>query len=277
MIQTGIRRRLGFAPHPLPRAAVLWLLFTVSGGLFAALLSAPAGGAPLQAPGWQHWLGTDFLGRDFGWRWLSGGARTLWIATASAFLSVAIGGAWGIAAGFFGGWIDRVLARAMDVALAVPALVLAMVILAALGPGEIAVVIAVGMGGAATFARLVRAESVQVRRREFLLAARSLGEGRLPIILRHLLPNISGALAAYAALHFGWALVNAASLNFLGFGGTPSVPEWGRMLNESRLIFWQAPWQALATGLGLAMTVLAVQRFGEWYLDRNRASNHSIG
>jgi peptide/nickel transport system permease protein len=271
MIQTGVRRRFAFAPRRLPWAAVLWLLFTISGGLFADILAAPSIGAPLQSPGWQHWLGTDFLGRDFWWRWLAGGAQTLWMATAAAFLSVMIGSVWGITAGFFGGWIDRVLERVMDVALAVPALVLALVILAALGPGEIAVVIAVGMGGAATFARLIRAESVQVRRREFLLAARSLGEGKLPMVIRHLLPNISGPLAAYAALHFGWALVNSASLTFLGFGGTPSAPEWGRMLNESRLIFWQAPWQAAVMGLGLAMTVLAVQRFGEWYLDRNRA------
>jgi peptide/nickel transport system permease protein len=267
MIQTGVRRTSVSGPRRLPWAAVLWLSLAASGGLFAAMLPAPSAGAPLQIPGWQHWLGTDSIGRDFGWRWLAGGTRTLWIATAAVVLSVSIGSAWGIAAGFIGGWVDRVLGRAMDVALAVPALV----ILAALGPGEIAVVIAVGVGGAATFARLIRAESIQVCRREFLLAARSLGEGGLPMVIRHLLPNIAGPLAAYAALHYGWALVNSASLTFLGFGGAPSAPEWGRILNESRLSFWQAPWQAVVAGLGLAVTVLAVQRCGEWCLERYRA------
>jgi peptide/nickel transport system permease protein len=158
----------------------------------------------------------------------------------------------------------------MDVALSIPALVLALVVLAALGPGEAAVAISVGAGGAATFARLARAEAARIRNREFLLASRTLGAGPFRQIVRHLLPNISAPLGAYGALHFGWAVVNAASLTFLGFGGSPSAPEWGRMLAESRLVFGQAPWQAAAPGLALALTVLAVQRSGEWWLERNR-------
>ena len=166
-----------------------------------------------------------------------------------------------------GGWIDRMLDRAMDVVLSVPALILALVILAALGPGEIAVVIAVGIGGAATFARLVRAEAVQIRNREYFLASRALAAGQIRMVRSHLLPNIAGPLAAYGALHFGWALVNAASLTFLGFGGSPSAAEWGRMLSEARLVFWQAPVQAAAPALALAVTVLAVQRIGRWGME----------
>lgn len=259
-----------FAAGSVPRAAVLWLLFVIVGGAVTLLLPVPALGVPLQSPTWTHWLGTDLLGRDFGWRLLSGGVHTLVVATGSACLSILLGGVWGIAAGLSGGWIAGLLERIMDVVLSVPALVLALVILAALGPGEWAVVIAVGAGGAATFARLIRAQTVQIRNREYFLASRALGAGWIHMVVRHLLPNIADPLAAYGALHFGWALVNAASLTFLGFGGSPSVAEWGRMLSEARLVFWQAPWEAAAPAIALAASVLAVQRLGEWGLEENR-------
>ncbi|MGB7537067.1 MAG: ABC transporter permease [Anaerolineales bacterium] len=255
---------------PRPWAAIAWIALLLAGGIFAGLFPAPAAGAPLQSPDAGHWLGTDLLGRDFGWRMIAGGAQTILIAFGSAVLSILLGGLWGIAAGFAGGWIDRALSRLMDAALAVPALILGLVILAALGPGEAAVILALGLGGAATFARLLRAEAGQIRNREYMLAARTLGAGKIRQVLRHLLPNISGPLAAYGALHFGWAMVNVASLTFLGFGGAPSAPEWGRMLAEARLVFGQAPGQALAVGAALALTILAVQQTGEWWLEKNR-------
>jgi peptide/nickel transport system permease protein len=253
-----------------PWAALIWLMLIPAGGILAGMIPAPALGEPLRLPSWNHWLGTDLLGRDLAWRLLAGGAHTFLIASAATALSVVAGGVWGIAAGFSGGGVDRFLGRLMDAALSIPALILALVILAALGPGEAAVILAVGMGSAATFARLLRAESAQIRNREFLLAARTLGAGNIRQVVRHLLPNISGPLAAYGALHFGWAVVNAASLTFLGFGGDPSTPEWGRMLAEARLVFGQAPWQAAAPGLALALTVLAVQQAGQWWLERQK-------
>jgi peptide/nickel transport system permease protein len=258
-------------PRQQPWAAILWLALVAIGGSIISFLPSLPIGAPMQSPGWDHWLGTDLLGRDLAWRLLAGGGRSLVVASVALAVSVVIGGVWGISAGFAGGWIDRLLGRGMDVALSVPSLVLALIILAALGPGETAVMIAVGAGGAATFARLTRAEAAQLRGREFLLAARSLGAGEPYLAARHLLPNIAGPLTAFAVLHFGWALVNAASLTFLGFGGAPSVPEWGRMLNEARLVFWQAPWQAAGPGLALAATVLAVQSCGEWWLEKTRS------
>jgi peptide/nickel transport system permease protein len=258
-----------FPQRSIPRTAVLWLIVILAGGLAAGLFPVPAAGAPLQSPNLRHWLGTDLLGRDFGWRLMAGGVHTLAVAAGAACLSILLGGAWGMAAGISGGWIDRALKRMMDIALSVPALVLALVILSALGPGEGAVMIAVGAGGAATFARLTRAEAVQIRSREYYLAALTLGAGSLRMIRSHLLPNIAEPLVAYGALHFGWALVNAASLTFLGFGGTPSAAEWGRMLGEARLVFWQAPSQAAAPALALAATVIAIQRIGEWIMERD--------
>jgi peptide/nickel transport system permease protein len=254
----------------LPWAALVWITLVLAGGILAWLLPTPAAGAPLRLPDGSHWLGTDLLGRDFGWRMMAGGTRTFFVALGSAAISIVLGGLWGVVAGFTGGWIDRLLGRLMDAALSVPALILGLVILAALGPGEAAVILALGLGSAATFARLLRAEAAQIRNREYILAARTLGAGRVRQVIRHLLPNISGPLVAYGALHFGWAIVNVASLTFLGFGGAPSAPEWGRMLAEARLVFGQAPWQAAAPGAALALTVLAVQQSGEWWLERNR-------
>jgi peptide/nickel transport system permease protein len=251
-----------------PWAAFLWLSILFAGGVVVWLIPAPAAGAPLQTPDAGHWLGTDLLGRDFGWRMAAGGLRTFLTAFGSAAVAILLGGLWGIAAGFSGGWIDRVLSRVMDAMLAIPALIMGLVILAALGPGEAAVIIALGLGGAATFARLLRAEAAQIRNREYLDAARTLGAGKFRLIFHHLLPNISGPLAAYGALHFGWAMVNVASLTFLGFGGAPSAPEWGRMLAEARLVFGQAPWQALSTGAALALTIVAVQQSGEWWFEK---------
>jgi peptide/nickel transport system permease protein len=258
-------------PGSPPWAALVWLSLLLAGGVLIGLVPAPAADLPLEPPTASHWLGTDLLGRDFGWRMAAGGAGTFATAAGSAAISILLGGIWGIAAGSVGGRMDRVLGRLMDVVLSVPALILGLMILAALGPSIAAVILAVGIGGTATFARLIRAEVVQIRNREFLLAARSLGAGQFLLIVRHFLPNISNSLVAFGALHFGWALINVASLTFLGFGGAPSAPEWGRMLAEARLVFGQAPWQAAAPGLALALTVLAVQRSGEWWMERNHA------
>jgi peptide/nickel transport system permease protein len=263
----GITRRVEVRQPPW--AAFGWLSLTLAGGFLVQFITAPAAGAPIESPGLSHWLGTDLLGRDLGWRLLAGGAHSLLVAAVAVTFSVLLGSIWGIAAGLGGQRVEAVLGRAMDVVLAVPALILALLILAALGPGDIAVMIAVGVGGAATYARLARSAAASVRPREFLQAARALGAGGWGLAVRHVIPNIAGPLTAYALLHFGWALVNAASLTFLGFGGAPTTPEWGRMLAEARLVFLQAPWQAAAPGLALALTVLAVQRCGEWWLEKS--------
>ena len=258
--------------RPWVCAAGAWLVLMVAGGLLARSMGpAQAVGLPLQPPSAEHWLGTDILGRDFGWRLLAGGVRTFGLAAGAAAVAIALGGVWGIVAGFLGGRADSMLSRMMDMALAVPALILGLVVLAALGPGETAVVLAVGAGSSATFARLMRSESVRIRSREFMIASQALGAGGLRLVLRHLLPNLAPSLAAYGALHFGWTMMNVASLMFLGFGGAPSDPEWGRMLNEARLVFGRAPWQVIAPGSAIALTVLAVQRSGEAWLERDRS------
>jgi peptide/nickel transport system permease protein len=242
--------------------AFLWLL-VLTAGTFASLWLKPGMDIPLLLPGLSHWLGTDLLGNDVFLRIVEGGGWTVGIAGAACAISVMIGTAWGIAAGFFHGRASSLLTRLLDVALAVPSLLMALVWIAAFGPGHWVVIAAVGAGGVPTFARLARAESAQIATREYVLASRSLGANSGDVIRRHLLPNMAPALAAYAMLHLGWALTNTAALTFLGFGGSLSAADWGSMLGEARLVFWQAPWQALAAGAAIAITVLAAQQLGE--------------
>jgi peptide/nickel transport system permease protein len=249
----------------LPGLAFLWLSFMLVGSFGAQWVHSIAT-APMQPPSLDHWLGTDLLGNDVFLRIVQGGGWTIGIAGLACLLSVTVGSLWGIAAGFFHNRGAYLLTRLLDVALAVPPLLMALVWIAAFGPSNGAVILAVGAGGVATFARLARAEAAHLSSREFILAARALGAGHARVIWRHLLPNMLASLAAYWIIQFGWALTNTAALTFLGFGGSLFTPDWGRLLGDARLVFWQAPWQALAAGLAIACTVLSAQKIGEHWI-----------
>jgi len=253
-------------PHlrRVPWIALAWLTLILIGGLVSAGAALNLAFDSLAAPSLAHPLGTDLLGRDVGLRLLAGGLRTLRMAAAATVIAAAFGSLWGLVAGHAGGGLEWILVHANDVLLSVPGLVLALVVIAALGQHETTIILAVGLGGVGSFARLARSAASQTSHRSFVLAARALGAGEVRLLQRHVFPNTMEALTAYALLHFGWALVNSASLTFLGLGGAPSIPDWGQMLNESRLVFLHAPWLAAAPGTALALTVLAVQRLGEW-------------
>jgi peptide/nickel transport system permease protein len=248
----------------VPWIALAWLTLILIGGLVSAGAAVNLASHSLTPPSLAHPLGTDLLGRDVGLRLLAGGLRTLRMAAAATVIAAALGSLWGLVAGHAGGWLEWILVHANDVLLSVPGLVLALVVIAALGQHETTIILAVGVGGVGSFARLARSAASQTSHRSFVLAARALGASEVRLLQRHVFPNTLEALTAYALLHFGWALVNSASLTFLGLGGAPSIPDWGQMLNESRLVFLHAPWLAAAPGTALALTVLAVQRLGEW-------------
>ncbi|MGD0575422.1 MAG: ABC transporter permease [Anaerolineales bacterium] len=255
--------------NPFPWLSGAYLALIGVGGILAALVGSrfPLGPS-LAPPSVHHLLGTDILGRDTSIRMLAGGIRTLGMAGGASLIASALGAAWGIAAGHSAGWVDWALVHANDVLLAVPGLVLAVIVIAVLGQSEWAVILAVGVGGIGSYARLARATVAQSRQRAFVVAARALGANEIGLVRDHVVPNSMEALVTYAVLHFGWALVNSTSLTFLGLGGSPSVPDWGQMLNESRLVFLHAPWLVVAPGMALALTVLAVQQLGEWWSRR---------
>ena len=215
-------------------------------------------GESLAPPDRAHFLGADLAGRDVWSRVLHGGARTLSIAALSAALSVLPGLVLGLGVGYFGGFLDTAFTALFDALLAIPALLVALAVVTLVGSGAAQIAVAVGLSGLAGYARVVRASVRSVRILPYVEAARSLGAHPGGILLRHVLPNVARPLLAFAGVTLSWAIMSAAALHFLGFGGDPSAPEWGAMLAEGRQVYRAAPWVALAPGLAITITLLLV-------------------
>ena len=218
-------------------------------------------------PSWQHWLGVDALGRDILSRILMG-AR---ISLAAGFVSVAagalIGTLLGLAAGYFGGWWDRIVMRLCDVLFAFPGILLAIGIVAILGGGMINVIMAVAVFSIPTFARLVRGNTLALKHLTFIEAARSIGASDATIIARHIFPGTISAVIVYFSLRIGTSIITAASLSFLGLGAQPPTPEWGAMLDAARSDMITAPHEAIFPALAIFLTVLAFNLLGDGLRD----------
>jgi peptide/nickel transport system permease protein len=182
---------------------------------------------------------------------------------AALTVTVGLGLPTGLVAGLFGGWTETVLMRLVDALLAFPGLLLAMAMVALLGPGVGAVAIAVGLAAAPAYARIARSAALEVRTQPYVEAARAVGGSEWHILVRHVLPNAAAPLVAFAAAQLGWILLNGAALNFLGLGAPPGTPEWGAMLNEGRGYLRDAVWVSAFPGLTLTLTVLAANLVGD--------------
>ena len=239
----------------------------------AATLAAPwlVPGSPLAVnaeaqfgpPGGAYPLGADSFGRDVLNRALWGGRAS--ILNAALATGVAVGGGLlvGGLAGMLGSWVDWGLMRAVDVMLSMPGLLLAVALVALLEVGDVQAALAVGISLAPGFARIVRVAVIGVLQQEYVQAARALGASRWRVFSRHVLRNIGSQVVAFAVVNFGWALLNLATLDFLGLSGSPSDPTWGRMLAEGRRYLRRAPWIALAPGLLLTTLVVAITLTGD--------------
>jgi peptide/nickel transport system permease protein len=270
-----------FAPllpqRPLRRNLTIYLalagLLTIAlAGLGADFLApydplAVDPAAQLQPPGWQHLAGTDLFGRDIFSRILHGARHSLAVGLVAMLISSLIGSSLGLLAGYYGGFPDAAIMRCMDVLLAFPGILLALALVAALGSGELSVMVAVGLSGVPAYTRLVRGSTLGIRREAYVRAAQAVGCGNLRILLRHILPNVAGPVLVMASLQMGWAILNAAALSFLGLGAQPPSPEWGAMLSEGRGYLRQAPWMTAAPGLAIMITVLAVNLVGDGLRD----------
>lgn len=228
---------------------------------------ATAPEAQLQPPSREHLFGTDLLGRDVYSRVLYGGRRTFGVALLTALITLGPGLVIGAVAGFAGGWLDATLMTLLDALLAVPALVLALALVTLLGSGSVQIAVAVGIAGIPPYGRVARAAVLQARSRPFVEAARAIGARPGGILMRHILPTIAPPLLAFAGVTLSWAILNSAALIFLGFGGDIASPDWGVMLADGRQAFRSAPWVALAPGIALSATVLAINWLAE-ELDR---------
>jgi ABC-type dipeptide/oligopeptide/nickel transport system permease subunit len=257
-----------FFHQPVTLAALAWLTLAALGAVLAPLL-APDGplvantGRSLLPPGPGNPLGTDLLGRDVLTRLLWGGRWTLGMGLLGLGTTIGLGLPAGLVAGYFGGRVESVTMRLADALLAFPGLLLAMAMVAVLGPGLGSVSIAVGLAAAPAYARVARSIALEVRAQPYVEAARALGGSAWHTIVHHILPNTAAPLVAFAATQLGWILLNGAALNFLGLGAPLGTPEWGAMLNEGRGYLRGAPWVSTFPGLALTLTVLATNLLGD--------------
>lgn len=221
-------------------------------------------GSRLLAPLSQgHVLGTDSLGRDILSRLIIGAQKSLFVALTSVVISVVIGVGIGLVSGYFGGMLDSILMRFVDACLAFPFLLLAITIIAILGPGTWNVIIALIASQWVVYVRLVRGEALSLREREFILSARMLGVGRPSIMVKHVLPNIFGPILVVSTLELGIVIVTEASLSFLGLGANASTATWGSMLADGRSHLSTAWWLSTIPGLAIFLVVLAVNLLGD--------------
>lgn len=216
-----------------------------------------------QPPGAQFPMGTDNLGRDMLARFLYGGRVSLLIGLIAAAIGAVIGVSVGLVAGYAGGWIDSVISWFIEVLMTFPGVLLALIVVAILGPGVVNVMIAVGISFVPSFTRVTRAAALQVRENDYVAAARAFGSGHLNIIARHIAPNVVRPVLALVTLGTGSAILEAAALSFIGLGVQPPDPEWGAMLNAGRAFVGQAWWTTLFPGLGIFLTVLAINLLGD--------------
>lgn len=221
----------------------------------------------LAAPSAEHLMGTDHLGRDTFSRIIHGARITLLAAAVTLALSMTIALTVGILSGYHGGWLDAALMGIVDLLLAFPALILALAVAGALGPGLFNVLLAAGAVWWVGHARIIRGVTLAARQQEYVTAARAAGAGNLRIILRHIAPNIMGPIIINASLDVGWIILGIAGLNFLGLGAQPPTPEWGAMLNDARPHLQTNPRLLLLPGAAIFVAVLGFNLLGDGLRD----------
>jgi peptide/nickel transport system permease protein len=257
------------------RTTLLGLVIIVGLALvaLAAPVLAPENPIKLQMrrrflpPSLAHPFGTDEFGRDILTRVIYGARISFRIAIVAVLVATVCGVAIGLVSAYFGGWVDLLLQRVVDVLLAFPGLLLALAVIAALGPSITNVMLAVGIGSTPFFARLVRGSVLSIRGEEYVTAARVIGAGNGRIVGRYILPNVLSPIVVLISQQVGWAVLSAAALSFVGLGAQPPTPEWGAMLSRGRDYLHDQWWIATFPGLAIAVMVLGFNLFGDGLRD----------
>ena len=221
----------------------------------------------LAAPSKSHLFGLDSLGRDVFTRTLYGSRVSLQVGVISIGIAAGIGIILGLISGYFGRWIDSLIMRVMDAIMAIPGLLLTIAIAAALGPGLVNVMIAVGIVYIPTFARLVRGQVLSVKQQDFIKAARTIGASDARMIYKHIWPNSLQPVIVQATLSIGFAILIEAGASFLGVGAQPPTPTWGSMLRGSYSYIGDAPWLSIAPGMSIMLSVLGFNLLGDGLRD----------
>lgn len=273
------RTRISSVANSVRRTGVLAvstivLLLAVGFALFPSVFASgdPLLGVPaekLQGPSAAHWFGTDNLGRDVYTRVVHGAGLSLTATLVAVGIALVVGSLIGLLSGAVGGALDAALMRLVDVLLSIPALLLSLALVTALGFGTMNVAIAVGVSLVANFARVMRSEVLRVRRALYVEAAFACGVRWPTVLRRHVLRNSYAPVAALAAVEFGMAVLAVSSLSFLGFGAVPPTPEWGSLISEGRNYLATAWWMTTLPGLVIVAVVLSAHRIGHTIEDRS--------
>lgn len=265
---TGTRRiRFGLVLAII--IVVTALAFVVMPQLFTSYSPIDEVGEHMSAPNMQHWLGTDELGRDLYARIVYGAVHSLTGALAAVLFGFVVGGLLGLVSGSAGSFIDLVIMRFVDVLLAIPSLLLSLSIITLLGFGSVQVALAVGVTSVAGFARLSCAEVARIKNLEYIEAAYGSGATFIKVLYRHILPNALYTIVGYAALQFGHALLQIATLGFLGYGVQPPTPEWGLLIAEGRNYIATGWWLTVMPGLFVIVLVVAFHRISRALIGKN--------
>jgi len=264
----GVLRR-----HPAIAVGGLIVLVVILASLLAPLLSPYDPSAQslvtrLRPPGTDgHLLGTDRFGRDVLSRVLYGARVSLIVGPSAVLIALGIGLSLGLVAGYFGGKTDMVIGRIFDIMLAFPSILLALAIVAALGPSMLNMIVAIGLSMAPTFGRVIRSAVIGVRSRDYVAAAGALGARPLFIIVEHVLPNIVSSVLVVATVAIASAILVEATMSFLGLGVPPPTATWGSMVAEGKGLFLNAPWIVIASGVPITITVFGFSLLGDGIRD----------
>jgi peptide/nickel transport system permease protein len=220
-----------------------------------------------ESPSSENWLGTDELGRDVLSRLIYGGRISLAVGLGAALITTVVGVVIGTTAGYFGGWVDSVLMRFIDLVLAFPAIFMLLILFSIVSASVWNVILFLGLFSWMWLARVVRGELLSLKEREFVEAARSIGASNIRIVSQHLLPNVVAAIIVSATLAMAFNMIAEATLSFLGFGVPPSVPTWGNMLTGASSFYLRAPLLAVMPGVVLVLAILAINFIGDGLRD----------
>jgi len=237
---------------------LFWVFIAIAAPIISPYSPTEMPGARLESPSREHWLGTDHLGRDVLTRLFWGTRVVILLAPISVLLGILIGAPLGLISGYVGGVVDMLIMRGSDIIMSFPTLLLFILIITSVGPSVLVVVISIAIGNIPTITRIVRSLALDERTKDYVNAARLRGERRSYILLREILPNVSGPIIVDTTIRVGYAIMTVGSLGFLGLGIPPPTPDWGGMINQGRPWIFLMPWVVLAPAAALSSVVVAL-------------------